>query len=108
MADRVEVLGTSVDLTGGGGPPNWTDSGPSGNRNNLDPSVSERIPTRAINRIYELVSTLEGTVDLFDDRLTNLVGEVPGADQAAFDGLGGNLIQTLAAGGGGSTDDGVY
>lgn len=97
MADvsgiRVGVLGQSVDDPADDSNPNWTSTGPAGNRNTLN--TTQRIINRAINELdTQLVNTKNAT-DSFDDRFNRVVGNDEGVDQAEFDALGNNLIQVI-------------
>lgn len=91
---RVDVLGVSVDQS-----TTWTTTGPSGNRNALDAAITERVVTRLLNDLYARLGGAIGGTNLFGDRFNAVIGDEAGADQVAFDSLGTNLIQALAAGG---------
>lgn len=95
---RVDVLGVSVDES-----TTWTTTGPQGNRNALDVLITERVVTRLLNDVYARLGAAVTATNGFAGRFSAVVGEEAGADQTAFDGLGTNLIQAIAAGGGGGS-----
>lgn len=114
---RVGVLGISVDESQGGSTTasqdgKWISTGPGSDRNTLN--TAERIITRVINELETKIIGTKAITDDFNRRFNDVVGNEVGADQAEFDALGKNLIQTihdLITGGGGGgvgepTDDG--
>lgn len=106
---RVGVLGISVDASGTvtSGPAidgQWMGAGPAGGRNTLNSHI-DRVITRAINALDLSIGGMGTSIQLFDTRFNDVVGNEGGADQTAFDGLGKNLIQAVAdltAGGSGT------
>lgn len=91
---RVDVLGTTVDNPGA----TWTTAPPAA-ANRLN--TAQRVINRAINDLDERLGGAINGTNGFSDRFSTVIGDEAGADQAAFDGLGSNLIQALAAGTGG-------
>lgn len=87
---RVNVLGTTVDAAGA----TWTTAPPAAANALL---TAQRIINRAINQLAnDGVGTLNSVAG-FNARFSEVVGDEAGTDQAAFDALGMNLIQAVAA-----------
>ncbi|MBO0736549.1 MAG: hypothetical protein J2P48_08275 [Alphaproteobacteria bacterium] len=84
------MLGTSVDQA------TWTTM-PPGAANNLSPAISERIINRAINALNTSVANALVGTNAFADRFNGVIGDEAEADHDAFEAIGGNLIQAVAA-----------
>ena len=87
---RVNVLGTTVDAPGA----TWT-TAPPANANRLN--TAERIITRAINALDTNVTNAMGGTNGFNTRFDTIIGNEQGGDQAAWDSIGMNLLQAVAA-----------
>lgn len=94
---RIGTLGVSVDaaLDPAALSTTWT-TFPPAQANTLN--TADRIITRALNTLNTLLGTLTTAVNAFGTRFNHVIGDEGGADQAAFDALGTNLIQAFAAG----------
>lgn len=87
---RVDILGTTVDNPGA----TWI-TAPAGSANRL--TTTERIITRAINQLNTNAGGVLDSVTSFVNRFGRVVGEDGTTDQTAFDSIGMNLIQAVAA-----------
>jgi hypothetical protein len=101
---RIQALGFSVDETPGGatgaGDINlWRSGGGAGGRNVLNTAVQggtiDPVPNRAINFLYGQLSSAETTVNGFEDRFNDVVGEETGPDATQWAAIGKNLIHAV-------------
>ena len=87
---RVDVLGTTVDNPGA----TWTTFPPNA-ANTLN--TTQRIINRAINELDQSLASSADSVNGFAGRFNGVVGDEEAADGPAFNSLGMNLIQAVAA-----------
>lgn len=86
---RVDVLGASVDQA-----TSWT-TAPPANANTLN--TPDRVPNRAINSLATSVTNALAGTNGFAGRFNDVIGEEAAGDQTAWNSIGSNLIQAVAA-----------